>query len=170
MRLYAYLSQILPYADPEQEKLYSFGRLLLPHLPLDRGETLQAGVVGRALQVARLVEHAGERFDLAPEVHLGAVQIVFQRLQPGRVGRRLHFRAVVVRLERPEDVLGAVDEVEDERRVLAGRSAVEPRERLHRLHPVEPLVDIHRAQQRRRGDQSAGGVLGLVNTNAAHRK
>ena len=109
---------------------------------------LQTGVVGRALPRARLVEHAGERFDLAPEVHLGAVRIVFQRLQPGRVGRRLHFRAVVVRLERPEDVLGVVDEVEDERRVLAGRGAVEPRERLHRLHPVEPLVDVHRAQQR----------------------
>jgi type I restriction enzyme R subunit len=32
-KLYAFMSQILPYADPELEMLYSFGRSLLPHLP-----------------------------------------------------------------------------------------------------------------------------------------
>jgi type I restriction enzyme R subunit len=36
VKLYAFLSQIIPYADPDLEMLYSFGRLLLPHLPLDR--------------------------------------------------------------------------------------------------------------------------------------
>jgi len=36
VKLYAFLSQIIPYADADLEKLYSFGRLLLPHLPLDR--------------------------------------------------------------------------------------------------------------------------------------
>ncbi|MFN2397910.1 MAG: type I restriction endonuclease subunit R [Gemmatimonadaceae bacterium] len=36
VRLYAFLSQIIPYADPELEMLYSYGRLLLPHLPLGR--------------------------------------------------------------------------------------------------------------------------------------
>jgi type I restriction enzyme R subunit len=36
VRLYAFLSQIMPYGDPAQEMLYSFGRFLLPHLPLDR--------------------------------------------------------------------------------------------------------------------------------------
>lgn len=36
VRMYSFLSQILPYADQDQELLYSFGRLLLPHLPLDR--------------------------------------------------------------------------------------------------------------------------------------
>lgn len=35
-KVYAFLSQIIPYTDPELEMLYSFGRLLLPHLPLDR--------------------------------------------------------------------------------------------------------------------------------------
>jgi type I restriction enzyme R subunit len=35
VRLYAFLSQIIPYADEELEMLYSFGRLLLPHLPKD---------------------------------------------------------------------------------------------------------------------------------------
>ena len=33
--LYAFLSQIIPYGDSEQERLYSFGRALLPHLQED---------------------------------------------------------------------------------------------------------------------------------------
>ena len=36
VKVYAFLSQIIPYADPELELLYSYGRFLLPHLPLDR--------------------------------------------------------------------------------------------------------------------------------------
>jgi len=35
--IYAFLSQVLPYGDPALEMLYSYGRFLLPHLPLDRG-------------------------------------------------------------------------------------------------------------------------------------
>lgn len=31
--VYAFLSQIIPYADPDLEMLYSYGRFLLPHLP-----------------------------------------------------------------------------------------------------------------------------------------
>jgi len=38
VKVYSFLSQILPYADPDHEKLYSYGRFLLPHLPLD-GDT-----------------------------------------------------------------------------------------------------------------------------------
>jgi type I restriction enzyme, R subunit len=34
VKLYAFLSQIIPYADPELEMLYSYGRFLLPHLTL----------------------------------------------------------------------------------------------------------------------------------------
>jgi type I restriction enzyme R subunit len=34
--IYAFLSQVLPYGDPALEMLYSYGRFLLPHLPLDR--------------------------------------------------------------------------------------------------------------------------------------
>jgi type I restriction enzyme R subunit len=33
VKLYAFLSQVVPWADPELEMLYSYGRLLLPHLP-----------------------------------------------------------------------------------------------------------------------------------------
>ncbi|WP_028578468.1 type I restriction endonuclease subunit R [Desulfomicrobium escambiense] len=36
VKVYSFLSQIIPYADPELEMLYSFGRFLLPLLPLER--------------------------------------------------------------------------------------------------------------------------------------
>ena len=36
VRIYAFLSQITPYGDDELEMLYSYGRFLLPYLPLDR--------------------------------------------------------------------------------------------------------------------------------------
>lgn len=34
--IYSFMAQIMPYGDEALEMLYSFGRLLLPHLPLDR--------------------------------------------------------------------------------------------------------------------------------------
>ncbi len=37
VKLYAFLSQIIPYADRELEMLSRFGRFLLQHLQLDRG-------------------------------------------------------------------------------------------------------------------------------------
>ena len=44
VRMYSFLSQILPYGDADLEKLYSFGRYLLPHLPLDRdGSVVKLG-------------------------------------------------------------------------------------------------------------------------------
>lgn len=36
VNIYSFMSQIIPYGDPNLEMLYSFGRFLLPHLPLDR--------------------------------------------------------------------------------------------------------------------------------------
>jgi type I restriction enzyme, R subunit len=33
VRVYSFLSQIMPYADPDLEMFYSYGRLLLPQLP-----------------------------------------------------------------------------------------------------------------------------------------
>ena len=36
VRLYAFLSQIIPYGDPALEMLYSFARFLLPYLPTDQ--------------------------------------------------------------------------------------------------------------------------------------
>jgi type I restriction enzyme R subunit len=44
VKVYSFLSQIMPYVDPDLELLYSFGRLLLPHLPLERdGSTVKLG-------------------------------------------------------------------------------------------------------------------------------
>ncbi|MFA7523729.1 MAG: type I restriction endonuclease [Halothiobacillaceae bacterium] len=36
VKVYSFLSQIIPYGDPDLEMLYSYSRFLLPHLPLDR--------------------------------------------------------------------------------------------------------------------------------------
>ncbi|MDF1579103.1 MAG: DEAD/DEAH box helicase family protein, partial [Desulfobulbales bacterium] len=36
VKVYAFLSQIIPYGDPDLEMLYSYGRFLLPHLPFER--------------------------------------------------------------------------------------------------------------------------------------
>lgn len=54
VRLYSFLSQIIPYADRDLEMLYSFGRLLLPHLPLDRDGTVVEVGDEVALQYYRL--------------------------------------------------------------------------------------------------------------------
>jgi type I restriction enzyme R subunit len=43
VRLYAFLSQIIPYADVELEMLHGYGRFLFPHLRLDRGAPIELG-------------------------------------------------------------------------------------------------------------------------------
>ncbi len=44
VNIYSFMSQIMPYGDPALEMLYSYGRFLLPHLPLDRDtERLKLG-------------------------------------------------------------------------------------------------------------------------------
>lgn len=52
--VYAFLSQIIPYADGDLEMLYSYGRALLPHLPLDRDMTIVKVGDDVALQYYRL--------------------------------------------------------------------------------------------------------------------
>jgi type I restriction enzyme R subunit len=54
VRLYAFVSQIVPYADRDLEMLYSFGRFLLPHIPLDRDDTVVKLGDDVALQYYRL--------------------------------------------------------------------------------------------------------------------
>jgi type I restriction enzyme, R subunit len=60
VKMYAFLSQIIPYADPELEMVYSYGRFLLPHLQLDR-ETITVKLGDEVeLQYYRLERvHAG---------------------------------------------------------------------------------------------------------------
>ncbi len=72
VKIYAFLSQIVPYADRDLEMLYSFGRFLLPHLPLDRDDTIVKVGDEVALQYYRL-----ERtFSGAIEVREGDQQYV----------------------------------------------------------------------------------------------
>jgi type I restriction enzyme R subunit len=54
VKVYAFLSQIVPYADRDLEMLYSYGRFLLPHLPLDRDTTIVKVGDEVALQYYRL--------------------------------------------------------------------------------------------------------------------
>ena len=54
VQVYAFLSQIIPYADPDLEMLYSFGRFLLPQLPLDRDTSIIKMGDEVALQYYRL--------------------------------------------------------------------------------------------------------------------
>ena len=79
VRVYAFLSQIVPYTDPELEMLYSYGRLLLPHLPLDRDATVIRIGDEVALQYYRL-----ERlFSGAIEVREGEDQYVKSPMEVG---------------------------------------------------------------------------------------
>ncbi len=54
VRVYAFLSQIVPYADADLEMLYSYGRLLLTKLPLDRDASIVQVGDEVALQYYRL--------------------------------------------------------------------------------------------------------------------
>jgi type I restriction enzyme, R subunit len=54
VKVYAFLSQIIPYADRDLEMLYSYGRFLLPHLPIDRDTTIVEVGDEVALQYYRL--------------------------------------------------------------------------------------------------------------------
>ncbi|MEM5787675.1 MAG: hypothetical protein AAGU11_10170, partial [Syntrophobacteraceae bacterium] len=64
MRLYAFMSQIMPYTDSSFEMLYSYGRFLLPHLQVERTGPLKlGGEVG--LQYYRLQRTYAGGIDLA---------------------------------------------------------------------------------------------------------
>ena len=54
VQVYAFLSQIVPYADRDLEMLYNYGRFLLPHLPFDRDATIIRVGDEVALQYYRL--------------------------------------------------------------------------------------------------------------------
>ena len=64
VHVYAFLSQIIPYADPELEMLYSYGRFLLPHLPLDRDTT-----------VVKLGDEVGLQYYRLERVFSGAIEV-----------------------------------------------------------------------------------------------
>ncbi len=64
VRVYAFLSQIIPYADAELEQLYSYGRMLLPHL-----------VAGRDTTAIQLGDDVALQYYRRREVFDGAIQI-----------------------------------------------------------------------------------------------
>jgi type I restriction enzyme R subunit len=64
VKVYAFLSQVIPYADPELEMLYSFGRFLLPHLPLDR----DGGIV-------KVGDEVGLRYYRMERIFSGAIDL-----------------------------------------------------------------------------------------------
>ena len=105
-------------------------------------------MIRAALLSRRFVEDLRERLDFAPVVNLRRIEFVLQFFQLRRVRALLQTRRVVVGLEGFVDGLGIVDEIQDERVFLPRNLPVKPRQGLHRLHSVEPLVHIHGAQQR----------------------
>ncbi len=62
--LYAFLSQIMPWTDPDLERLYSFGRFLLPHLP-----------TGRDVVVIRPEDDVALRYYRLERVSAGAIDL-----------------------------------------------------------------------------------------------
>lgn len=64
VNLYAFLSQIMPWTDPNLEKLYSFGRFLLPHLPTGRDVVVIRPEDDVALRYYRLERVASGAIDL----------------------------------------------------------------------------------------------------------
>ena len=89
----------------------------------------------------------GDPIDLEIVVPSARVELGLEVEHDVRIGDGLKLRRLVIGLERLEDVLGAVHEIENVGRVLAGIGAIEPRKRLHRLDAGKPAVDIHAAKQ-----------------------
>jgi type I restriction enzyme R subunit len=64
VNVYAFLSQIIPYADPELEMLYSYGKFLLPHLPS-----------GRDKDVVKISDEVGLHYYRLERVFSGAIAL-----------------------------------------------------------------------------------------------
>ena len=62
--LYAFLSQVMPWTDPDLEKLYSFGRFLLPHLPTQSDPVVVRPEDDVALRYYRLQRVSSGAIDL----------------------------------------------------------------------------------------------------------
>ena len=93
-------------------------------------------------------EDLRDRVDLLLPVQPRRVEVILQLVDDVRVLRLAELGPVVVDPEGSQDLLGLVDEVDDEGRVLAARDAVQPREGLHRLDARDALVEVHRAELR----------------------
>jgi type I restriction enzyme, R subunit len=63
VRVYAFMSQIVPYTDREMEMLYSYGRFLVPHLPIERDP------------VIKLTDEVGLQYYRLERVSSGAISL-----------------------------------------------------------------------------------------------
>ncbi len=64
VNVYAFLSQIIPYADPDLEMLYSYSKFLLPHLPS-----------GRYKEVVKISDEVGLYYYRLERVFSGAIAL-----------------------------------------------------------------------------------------------
>ena len=68
VRLYAFLSQVLPYSNPEWEKLSIFLNFLIPKLPAPGGEDLSIGILETVnMDSYRAEKQAAQRLDIPDE-------------------------------------------------------------------------------------------------------
>ena len=101
-----------------------------------------------ALLRLRLEVDRAEALDLFGQVDPRRIQLALELVHARRVDLLAHLRAFVVGLEGLADLLAVVHEVEDEGVFLERVDAVQPRQGLHGLDAREPLVHVHRVQQR----------------------
>jgi type I restriction enzyme R subunit len=71
VRMYGFLSQIIPYDDRELEMLYGYGRFLLPHLHLGRG-----GIIDLGDEVELQYYRLAREFSGAIELGEGEAQLI----------------------------------------------------------------------------------------------
>jgi type I restriction enzyme, R subunit len=64
VKIYAFMSQIMPYADSSLEMLYSFGRFLLPHLPLNRDT-----------ERVKIIDEVGLQYYRLQRIYSGAISL-----------------------------------------------------------------------------------------------
>jgi hypothetical protein len=102
-------------------------------------------VLGRS----RAEVHLREAFHVGLRVHGEGGQPALDLIEQIGVGRLREQRRLVVVREGGLDLRGLIGEVEHRGALLLrGERAVEPRQRLHRVHPAELLVHVHRVEQR----------------------
>ena len=108
-----------------------------------RFQRREHAVLGRL----RVEVDARETLDIPLGEHAEVEQLSLDLVEQIRVRALRQQCGLVVRLEGLPDLVGLVGEVEHHRARLARVRAVQAGQRLHRVHPAELLVHIHRVEQ-----------------------
>ena len=108
----------------------------------------QRSIEFRGPGLRALQRHGHHTLHLEAVVQGLRIELGAQREDDVGVGHTGQLGGVVVELERRQNLRRVVHEVDDEGLVFAGVTAVQTRQRLHGLNAAEPLVHVHRAQQR----------------------